>query len=175
MSILFEDLLFSPIKESDFLTLKKIEQLINKKKCFILGDELIEDIRNNNGFEFSLKISGKRFDKKKTEMIGYLVITEENTDENDFCFYVESISLLPEAQNQGIGWKAFQKFINNLKEKNQNKPILLGMHLRETSQKFFAKYKLELEKMGLKLVKEKLILDYYDHGEDALYRLYEVN
>ena len=48
------------------------------------------------------------------------------------------------------------------------------MHLRENSQKFMERHRNELEQIGVKLIEEVLVADYYDEGEDALYKVYEV-
>ncbi len=60
------------------------------------------------------------------------------------------------------------------KGKMENQPILLDMHLRETSQRFFERYQNELEQMGVKMLEEALVPDYYDEGEDSLYKVYQI-
>lgn len=52
--------------------------------------------------------------------------------------------------------------------------MLLDMHLREGSQRFMEKYGQQLEQMGVKLLEEALVPDYYDEGEDALYKVYQI-
>lgn len=109
-------------------------------------------------------------------MIGYIVAIDDETDEGEKSVYLEDIAVLPKAQGQGAGWKMMKEFVTKLKAKakGQEKPVLLDMHLRENSQAFMEKHKEDLEKLGVKLVEEALVADYYDDGEDALYQLYEV-
>lgn len=52
--------------------------------------------------------------------------------------------------------------------------MLLDMHLREWSQRFMEKYGQQLEQMGVKLLEEAFVPDYYDEGEDALYKVYQI-
>ena len=141
-----------------------------------MGQAIIEDIKKGNGLEYSLIASGKRLGKKEIKPLGYIVAVEDETDEGDPCIYLEDIALLPEAQGQKIGWEMMKNLIAKLKEKakKENKPILLDMHLRESSQRFFERYHNELEQMGLKLIEEALVLDYYDEGEDSLYKVYQI-
>ena len=69
-----------------------------------------------------------------------------------------------------------RKFNYQAKEKvkKDNKPVLLDMHLRENSQRFMERYRADLKQMGVKLIEGALTPNYYDEGEDALYRVYEV-
>jgi hypothetical protein len=48
------------------------------------------------------------------------------------------------------------------------------MNLRESSQALLQKHKEDLENLGVKLIEEALVPDYYDEGEDALYQVYQI-
>jgi len=89
---------------------------------------------------------------------------------------LEDIVIAPEAQGRGLGWEIMQKMIEKIKVKaiKENKPILFDMHLRGSSQGLMEKHKEDLERLGLTLVDEALVSDYYSDGEDALYQVYEV-
>lgn len=121
-------------------------------------------------------ITGKKSKKSEPEVIGYIAAVEDETDEGKPSVYLEDFALIPEAQRQGIGWEMFKSFITKLKEKAQkdNKPVLLDMHLRENSQKFMEKHLNDLKQMGVNLIEEALVPNYYDQGIDALYQVYEI-
>jgi len=176
LKIKFEDLKTDLISEDNLDEILEAERKIYADTGLISGQAMVGDIRNNNGFEYSVAITGFRPGKKQAEIVGYIVAVEDETDEGDQSIYLEDIAVLPEAQRQGIGWEAMKEFVKKLKAKAQkdNKPVLLDMHLRETSQAFMARYKEDLEMLGVKLIEEALVPDYYDEGEDALYQVYEV-
>ncbi len=106
-----------------------------------------------------------------------MVATEDETDEEEPCIYLDDIAVLPEAQKQGIGWKMFKKIIETLKAKAQtkNQPILFDMHLRNTSQAMLDKHANDLKALGVELTEEAFVPDYYDEGDDALYRIYKIS
>ena len=174
----FENLAIKNLSEKDFNKIKALEKKIYAKEDpdLILGQAMIEDIKSSNGLEYSIIVSGKRPKNKTPEAIGYLIAVEDETDEGDPSIYLEDIALLSESQGQQIGWEMLKSLIAKLKEKakKENKPILLDMHLRETSQKFFERHHNELERMGVKLLEEALVSDYYDDNEDALYKIYQI-
>ncbi len=174
--IVFNNLTTTIIKENNLSQILQAERKIYAGTGLISGQILTEDIRNNNGFEFSLAMTGLRPGKKSAETVAYIVAVEDETDEGDPSIYLEDIAVLPEAQRQGIGWEMMKELINKLKAKAQreNKPVLLDMHLRETSQNFMARHKEDLERLGVKLIEEALVADYYEEGEDSLYQVYEV-
>lgn len=172
----FKNLDVKNISEKDFAKIKQLERKIYAGTDLVLGQTMIEDIEQNNGLAYSIILEGIRSGKKSKEIIGYLAAVEDETDEGDPSIYLEDIAVLPEAQGQQVGWNMLKNLIAKLKEKagKENKPILLDMHLRETSQRFFERYQSELEQMGVKMIEEALAPDYYDEGEDALYKVYQV-
>lgn len=176
VKIQFENLSISNLSENDFAKIKQLERKIYQGTDLILGQAMIEDIKQGNGFEYSIIIDGQKSAVANKEAVGYLAAVEDETDEGDHCVYLEDIAVIPEAQGQEIGWRMLQNLIGKLKEKAQkeNKPVLLDMHLREGSQRFMEKYGQQLEQMGVKLLEEALVPDYYDESEDALYKVYEV-
>lgn len=176
VKIQFENLNISNLSEDDFAKIKQLERKIYQGTDLILGQAMIEDIKQGNGFEYSIIVDGQKSAGVNKEAIGYLAAVEDETEEGDPCVYLEDIAVVPEAQGQEIGWKMFQDLIGKLKEKarKENKPVLLDMHLREGSQRFMEKYGQQLEQMGVKLLEEAFIPDYYDEGEDALYKVYEI-
>lgn len=48
------------------------------------------------------------------------------------------------------------------------------MHLRDSSQRLMEKHKEDLDNLGLVLIDEVLVPDYYSDGDDSLYQVYEV-
>ena len=173
----FKELAIRNLTQNDFAKVKQLEKKIYQDaEDLIMGQAIVEDIKSGNGLGYSIIIEGKRGGNKTSEVIGYLVAVEDKTDEGDSSVYLEDIALVPEAQSQKIGWQALENLIIKLKEKarKENKPVLLDMHLRENSQKFMERHRNELEQIGVKLIEEVLVADYYDEGEDALYKVYEV-
>ena len=172
----FKDLSVKDLSETDFTKIKQLERKIYAGTDLISGQVIIEDIKENNGLAYSIIQTGKRKGKKAEEIIGYIVAVEDETDEGDESVYLEDIAVLPEAQGQGIGWEMLKNLIVKLKEKakKENKSVLLDMHLRGNSQRFMERHQDELEQMGVKLIEEALVADYYDEGEDGLYKVYEV-
>ena len=178
IKVKFDNIEIKNLEEKDLTAIKNLEKIIYAKEDpdLIMEQAMIEDIKKGNGLEYSLIASEKRPGKKEIEPLGYIVAVEDETDEGDPCIYLEDIALLPEAQGQQIGWELMKNLINKLKEKakKENKPILLDMHLRENSQRFFERYHNELEQMNVKLIEEALVPDYYDENEDALYKVYQI-
>ncbi len=176
VKIQFENLSIDKLSKNDFTKLKQLERKIYQDADLILGQAMIEDIKQRNGLEYSVIVNGQKSGGVDKDIVGYLAAVEDETDEGDPCIYLEDIAVIPEAQRQEIGWKMLQELIGKLKEKSQkeNKPVLLDMHLREDSQRFMEKYSEQLEQMGVKLLEGALIPDYYDENEDALYKVYEV-
>jgi ribosomal protein S18 acetylase RimI-like enzyme len=178
-TIKFENISTANLTEKDFDTIRKLEAEVYKNTELTQGMELIEDIKSGNGLEYSLIISGKNSKQKKAEAIGYIVAVESKTDEGDPSIYMEDIAVLNEAQGQGLGWELLKELVNKLKSKAQKdgKPVLFDMHLRESSQQLLQKHKEGkegLKSMGVSLIEEAYVLDYYYEGEDALYQIYEV-
>jgi len=173
----FRNVSIKNLSEKDFNKIKQLEEEIYSDIDLVSGQAMINDINSGNGLEYSILVYGRRPREKRPETIGYLVAIEDETDEGDPSIYLEDIALLPEAQGQRIGWEMFKNLIGRLKEKvkQENKPVLLDMHLREATQRFFERHQNELEQMGVKLIEEALVPDYYDDGDDALYRVYQVN
>ncbi len=143
---------------------------------FIQGAGLRRDIKNQNGFAYSVALFGERKKGAKPEMIGYLAGVEDETDDGEPCIYMEDIAVAPQAQGQGLGWNLMQAFVEKLKTKARadGRPVLLSMHLLGTSQRLMERHRQELEQMGVTLKQEALEENYYDNGQDALYRVYEV-
>lgn len=183
----FQDIAIGDLAEKDFAKIKQLEQKIYAGTDLISGQAMIEDIKNENGLEYSIITTGKRTGKpadakamagkQSEEIIGYIAAVEDETDEGDSCIYLEDIAVIPEAQGQGVGWEMLKGFIEKLKIKAQkeNKPVLLDMHLRENSQRFMERHRAELEQMGVKLIEEALTPNYYDEDEDALYQVYQIS
>ncbi len=167
------------LNEDTLITLSALEKkvYIREDANLIRGQALINDIHNQNGLEYSVTMWGKAKQTDKLKMIGYIVATEDETDEGDTSIYMDDIAVSPEAQKQGVGWKLLEELIKKLKSKakDENKPVLLDMHLRPNSQSFMEKHKDKLNALGVKLIEEALVADYFDEGEDALYQVYEVN
>jgi len=174
--VIFNNLATTTINKNNLSQILQAERKIYAGTDLISGQTMAEDIKRGNGFEYSIAINGIRPNKKSAEIVAYIVGVEDETDEGDPSIYMEDIAVLPEAQRQGIGWEAMKEFIGQLKVKAQkdNKPVLLDMHLRETSQAFMARHKEDLESLDVKLIEEALVPDYYDEGKDALYQVYEV-
>ncbi|MFH1233793.1 MAG: GNAT family N-acetyltransferase, partial [Patescibacteria group bacterium] len=176
LKIEFKDIQTRNLTEDDFEKIKQLERKIYADTNLITGQAMIEKIKRNNGLKYSIIVSGEQPDEKSKEAIGYIVAIEDETDEGDRSVYLEDIAIIPEAQKQGIGWEMMKNLIAKLKEETQkkNKPVLLDMHLRENSQRFMEKYHAELEASGAKLIEKALVPNFYDEGEDALYKVYEV-
>ena len=143
----------------------------------IQGQELVQDIKDGNGLEYSVAIWGVAPGNSKQEMIAYAVAVEDKTDEGDKSVYLEDIAVVPEAQRQGVGWKLIQQMVQRLKEKasSEGKPLLFDMHLRPNSLSMLDTHREELTGMGVISIEEALVPDYYDEDEDAVYRVYEVS
>lgn len=172
----FSGLNVKNLSSDDLQRIKELERKIYANTDLISGQGMIEDIKKQNGLEYSLTLGGKRAGQTEEETVGYIVAVEDETDEGDKSVYLEDIAVLPEAQRQGIGWDLLKGLIQKLKEKSakESKPVLLDMHLRENSQRFMERNRALLEEMGVKLIEEALVPDYFDEGEDALYQVYEV-
>lgn len=173
----FGKVAFRGISQKDFDRIINLEKKIYEDTGLALGRAMTEDIEKRNGEDYSELIKANRHGKDKAELVGYLVALEDETEEGDPCVYLEDIAVLPEAQRQEVGWRAFKRLVVKLKVKAEKdgKPVLLDMHLRENSQAFFDKYKEQLEELGIKLIEEVLVPDYYDQGQDSLYRVYKIN
>ena len=141
------------------------------------GQELIEDIKKGNGLEYSVIISGTNPKNKKEQQLGYIVAVEDKIDEDDPSIYLEDFAVVPDAQGQGVGWELLKEFVGKLKAKAAAKgePILWDMHLREGSQKLLEKHHDDLVRLGLEVLEEAVVPDYYDDGVDALYKVYRIN
>lgn len=171
----FQNREFRSLTKEDLEDVLKLEEIAYENDYLNQGEELAEDIESGKGFNYSVVLTGEKEADKK-EIIGYAVGVEDETDEGKPSVYLEDIVIAPEAQGQGFGWEIIEKMIEKLKEKaaKENKTILFDMHLRESSQRLMEKHKEDLERLGLKLVDEALVPDYYDEGEDALYQVYEI-
>lgn len=172
----FKDVDIKNISKSDLGKIEQLEKKIYEGTGLAMGRAMIEDILNGNGLEYSIIAFGKRPGDKKAEVIGYIAAVENETDEDNPCVYLEDIALLPEARGQKIGWNMLKNLIAKLKEKaeKKNEPVLLDMHLRENSQRFFERHQNELEHMGVTSIEEALVPNYYGEGKDALYKVYQI-
>lgn len=172
----FKDIKIEPVSDKNLAKILQAERKIYASTGLISGQTMVEDMKRGNGFEYSVAMQGVRPGKKQAEIVAYIVAVEDETDEGDKSIYLEDIAVLPEAQRQGIGWEAMKEFIAKLKAKaaKDGQPVLLDMHLRETSQTFMANHHADLEGLGVKLIEEALVPDYYDEGEDSLYQVYEI-
>ncbi|MFH1657269.1 MAG: GNAT family N-acetyltransferase [bacterium] len=175
--IKFENFDLKSLQEKDFMKLQHLEEKIYAETGLVLGQTMVGDIKRGKGLEYSSLARGKREGKKTKEVLGYLVAVEDETDEGDSCIYLEDIAVIPEARGQKFGWEMLKNLIEKLQQKatKENKPQLLDMHLREGSQRFIESRQTELEQMGVKLIEEALCPNYYDEGEDALYKVYEIS
>lgn len=164
------------LSENDFETIKRLERKVYRGTDLIQGQAMIEDIKSGKGLDYSTILYGKNSKTGKVEAVGYIVAVEDETDEGDKSVYLEDIAVLPEAQRQGLGWKILKELAEKLKAKSakEGKPVLFDMHLKEDSQRLLDRHRRDLEEMGVKLIEEALVADYYDEGEDALYQVYEV-
>jgi ribosomal protein S18 acetylase RimI-like enzyme len=172
----FKDFKIESVSKENLEKILQAERKIYAGTELISGQTMVEDMKRGNGFEYSVAMLGVRPGKKQAEIVSYIVAVEDETDEGDKSIYLEDIAVLPEAQRQGIGWETMKEFVGKLKMKAEKdgKPILLDMHLREGSRALLQRHKEELENMGVRLIEEALVPDYYDEGEDALYQVYEV-
>lgn len=163
------------LSREDLDNVLKLEEEVYGNEDLNQGEELIVDIENGNGFDYSLILTGEESSGKK-EVLGYIVGVEDETDEGKSCVYLEDIVVSPKAQGQGFGWEIMKNMIEKLKDKaaKSGKPLLFDMHLRESSQRLIEKHKEDLKTLGLRLVDEALVPDYYNEGEDALYQIYEI-
>ncbi|MCX6737011.1 MAG: GNAT family N-acetyltransferase [Candidatus Parcubacteria bacterium] len=174
-TIKFENISVTNLTEENFDEIRQLEAKIYQDTGLAQGSGLIENIKSDNGLEYSLIIRGKQPDQEE-KIIGYIVAVDDETDEGDPCIYLEDIAVLDEAQGQGLGWEMLKELVNKLKIKAQKnkKPILLDMHLRKNSQGLLQKHKEDLEEMGVRLTEEALEPNYYDTNEDALYQIYQI-
>ncbi len=174
--IKFNDISIKSIENTDFDSIKKLEKIIYSDDLAI-GQEMIEELKHSNGMEYSFIVEGVPEGKTEVEPIGYLVATEDETDEGEPCVYLDDIAVLPEAQKQGIGWKMFKNIIDILKTKAQakNQPILFDMHLRNSSREMLDKHINDLKALGVEMTEEAFVPDHYDEGDDAVYRVYKVS
>jgi len=170
----FYNLKVDKLIEDNFPEIVAIERKIylNEDPDIIQGESLIEDIKKREGLEYSVVLYGEREYGKKREVIGYIVAINENMDKNKLSICLEDFAIIPEAQRQGLGWKIMEEFIKNLKGKH--KPDFLYMHLRENSKAFMNKHQESLKEMGVELIEETTIADYYGIGKDTLCQLYEL-
>lgn len=166
---------FKSLVKNDLSDILKLEEKVYEEDDLSQGEDLREDIESGKGFDYSVVLTGEKEAGKK-EIIGYAIGVEDETDENKPCVYLEDIVVAPEAQGQGFGWEIMRKMIEKIKEKaaKENKPVLFDMHLRDSSRQLMEKHKEDLERLGLALVDEALIPDYYSDGDDSLYQVYEV-
>ena len=176
LKVEFKDIKTESVNEKNLAKILQAERKIYAGTGLISGQTMVEDIKRGNGFEYSVAMWGVRPGKKQAEVVAYIVAVEDETDEGDKSIYMEDIAVLPEAQRQGIGWEVMKEFIGKLKAKaaKDNQPVLLDMHLRETSQTFMANHHTDLENLGVKLIEEALVPDYYDEGKDSLYQVYQI-
>lgn len=177
LTIKFENISVTGLTEKDLNKIRQLENKIYKNTGLTQGLELIEDLKRGNGLEYSIILKGKNPTKEKEEVIGYIVAVEDETDEGDPSIYMEDVAVLNEAQGQGLGWEMLKELVNKLKTKVQKdgKPVLFDMSLREDGRKLMEKHKNDLENLGVKLIEEALVPDYYNEGEDALYQVYQIN
>lgn len=171
----FANITVSELTADDLAAIRRLEEAIYDDDLQ-QGYALIEGIKEGNGLAYSVAVRGERSVKEGSELIGYLAAVEDETEEGDPCVYVEDIAVIPEAQGQGVGWRMFEQLIEKLKAKArvENKPMLLDMHLRDNSQRFMERHRDDLARMDVTLIEDALVPDYYDEGDDALYKVYEV-
>ncbi|MDO8668382.1 MAG: GNAT family N-acetyltransferase [bacterium] len=176
--IVFNEVNTQALLEDDFSSMRDLERRIYANDVeLIQGQELVQDIKDGNGLEYSVAIWGVAPGSTKKEMIAYAVAVEDETDEGDKSVYLEDIAVVPEAQRQGIGWKLIQAMIGRLQEKasSESKPVLFDMHLRPNSLSMFDAHREEFVEMGITQIEDVLVPDYYGDGDDAVYRVYEVS
>ncbi len=164
------------LTENDYAAILDLEREIYEETGLTRGQAMIEDLEKGNGLDYSAILRGKRPEKIESELLGYLVAYEDQTDDGDPCVYLDDIALAPDCQGQDLGWKLLENALLNMKEKakKDKRSVLFDMHLKPGSQRLFEKHKEDMEKMDVKLVESALVMDYYDDGEDALYCVYEV-
>lgn len=171
----FDDNEIRPLERGDLDDVLKLEEEIYLDDELVQGKRLMDDIENRNGFVYSVVLAGKRESGKK-ELLGYAIAVEDETDKGEPCIYLEDIAVSGHIRGRGIGWKITEKVIEKLtaKIKKDGKPVLLSMHLRESSKRLMDKHKADLEARGVRLKDEKIVNEYYSKNENALYRIYEM-
>ena len=175
--ISFNEITTNPLTESDLRPMRALERKVYAKNFeLIQGLELVRDIRANRGLDYSVATFGVPQGATRQEMLAYAVAVDGETDEGDKSIYLEDIAVAPEAQRQGIGQKLIQELIGRLKSKatSDGKPVLFDMHLRPNSLALFDKQREQFAQAGVALLEDVLVPDYYNEGEDAVYRVYEV-
>ncbi len=176
--VVFSEVATYPLDEEDFRPMRELERRVYANDSdLIQGLELVHDIKAGNGLEYSVATWGVPQGMTKQEMIAYIVAVEDETDEGDKSVYLEDIAVAPEAQRQGIGQKLIQELMERLKTKanSEGEPVLFDMHLRPNSLALLDRQRQQLTNMGVVLLEDVLVPDYYDEGEDAVYRVYEVS
>ncbi|MFA6535806.1 MAG: GNAT family N-acetyltransferase [Candidatus Paceibacterota bacterium] len=175
--VIFGEVSTLPLTENDFRLMRDLEGKVYADDSeLIQGLELVRDIKDGNGLEYSLATWGVQEGGTKQEMIAYAVAVEGETDEGDKSVYLEDIAVAPEARRRGIGQKLIQELLGKLKVKaaRDSKPVLFDMHLRSNSLALLDGQQAQLGGMGVVLLEDVLVPDFYDEGEDAVYRVYEV-
>ncbi len=175
--IVFNEITTNPLTQSDLRPMRALERKVYAENPdLVQGLGLVRDIKESKGFDYSVATFGVPLGTTRQEMIAYAVAVDNETDEGDKSVYLEDIAVAPEAQRQGIGQKLIQELIGRLKSKarNDSKPVLFDMHLRPNSLALFDKQREQFERAGVSLLEDVLVPDYYDEGEDAVYRVYEV-
>ncbi|KKW11387.1 MAG: hypothetical protein UY50_C0014G0006 [Parcubacteria group bacterium GW2011_GWA2_49_9] len=176
--VVFSDVNVQALTEDDFSSIRELERRVYASDTeLIQGQGLIQDIKDGSGLEYSVATWGMAPGSTKLEMIAYAVAVEDETDEGDKSVYLEDIAVAPEAQRQGVGWKLIEAMVGRLQERasGEGKPVLFDMHLRPSSLAMLDTRREALERMGVQSIEEALVPDYYDEGEDAVYRVYEVS
>ena len=176
--VVFSEVATYPLTEADFRLMRDLERKVYANDAeLIQGLELVRDIKEGKGLEYSVATFGVPQGMTKQEMIAYAVAIEDETDEGDKSVYLEDIAVAPEAQRQGIGQKLIQELVERLKAKagSDGEPVLFDMHLRPNSLALLDRQREQLAGRGVALLEDVLVPDYYDEGEDAVYRVYEVS
>ncbi|MEO8637838.1 MAG: GNAT family N-acetyltransferase [Candidatus Taylorbacteria bacterium] len=175
--VVFSEVNAYALTEPDFRSMRELERRVYVNDSeLIQGLELVRDINEGNGLEYSVAIWGVPEGSTKQEMIAYAVAVEDETDEGDKSVYLEDIAVAPEAQRQGVGRKIIQELVQRLKAKatTLGEPVLFDMHLRPNSLAMLDTQRETFAGIGVVPIEEVLVPDYYDEGEDAVYRVYEV-
>ncbi|MCX7778708.1 MAG: GNAT family N-acetyltransferase, partial [Patescibacteria group bacterium] len=170
------NLLQRNLNENDFKLIVELERQVYQEIGLVRGQEMINDLKEKNGLKYSVVIYGQRLDEQESKLLGYAIAYEDETDEGEFCVYLDDIAVRPDSRGQGLGWSLVKEVIKRIKEeaKIRNQSIFFDMHLREDSQDLFERHEEDLKNLGVLLKESVLVPDYYDEGEDALYQKYEV-